>query len=109
MNMQKRVFGQVDGVDIHEVTLRSETGAEAKIITWGAVVRDLLVPTSRGQQRVVVGFDTIEDYLADTSHAGAIAGRFANRIRHGRFELDGRAYQLPLNQNGKHMLHGGGD
>lgn len=107
--MQKRVFGQVNGVDIHEVTLRSETGAEAKILTWGAALRDLLIPTSRGQQRVVVGYDTVDDYVADTAHAGAIAGRFANRIAHGRFELEGQTYELPLNQGGKHTLHGGGD
>jgi aldose 1-epimerase len=107
--MNDRVFGQADGVDIHEVTLRSETGAEAKILTWGAAVRDLLIPTALGQQRVVIGFNTIDDYVADTAHAGAIAGRFANRIAQGRFEIDGQAHQLPLNQDGKHTLHGGGD
>jgi aldose 1-epimerase len=107
--MQDRIFGQIQGVDIHEVTLRSETGAEAKILTWGAAVRDLLIPTSRGLQRVVVGFNTIDDYAADTAHAGAIAGRFANRIARGRFELDGRAYQLSVNQDNRHILHGGGD
>lgn len=107
--MQKRVFGQAHGVDIHEVTLRSAGGAEAKVLTWGATVRDLLIPTASGQQRVVVGYNTIDDYVADAAHAGTIAGRFANRIRHGRFALDGKVHQLPLNQAGKHTLHGGGD
>ncbi|MGJ5176491.1 aldose epimerase family protein [Bradyrhizobium oligotrophicum] len=107
--MQNRVFGQVDGVDIHEVSLRSDDGIEARILTWGAAVRDLLIPTARGRQRVVVGYNTLDDYVADTAYAGTIAGRFANRIRNGRFDLDGRGYQLPLNQDGKHMLHGGGD
>lgn len=107
--MQDRIFGQVNGVDIHEVTLRSDGGVEAKILTWGAAVRDLLIPTPLGKQRVVIGFDTIDDYTADTAHAGTIAGRFANRIAQGRFELDGKDYQLPLNQDGKHTLHGGGD
>lgn len=107
--MQDRIFGQAHGVDIHEVSLRSADGMEAKIITWGAAVRDLLIPTSHGRQRVVVGFNTIDDYVADTSHAGTIAGRFANRITEGRFEIDGQTYRLPLNQDGKHTLHGGGD
>ena len=107
--MEKRVFGQYQGEDIFEVTLRSASGAEAKVLTWGAVVRDLLIPTEAGLQRVVVGFNSMDDYATDTSHAGAIAGRFANRIAHGRFTLDGKSYQLPLNQDGKHTLHGGGD
>lgn len=107
--MQKRIFGQFDGVDIHEISLRSEMGMEAKVLTWGAAVRDLLIPTSSGQQRVIVGYNTLDDYLADGAHAGTIAGRFANRITNGSFVLDGQTYLLPLNQDGKHTLHGGGD
>ncbi|WP_027999099.1 aldose epimerase family protein [Sinorhizobium arboris] len=107
--MQDRIFGQIQGADIHEVTLRSASGMEAKVLTWGAAVRDLLIPTARGLQRVVVGYNSTDDYAADTAHAGAIAGRFANRITRGRFELDGRFHQLPLNQDNRHTLHGGGD
>ena len=102
-----RVFGQHDG-DVHEVTIRSKAGAEAKIISWGAVVRDLQVPAGGQLQRVVNGLNTIEDYVEHSPHFGAIAGRYANRIAHGRFVLDGQGYQVPLNQEGKHSLHGGG-
>ncbi len=106
--MSVRVFGQVDGVEIQEITIRSAAGAEAKILTWGAVLRDLVVPTSKGPQRVVVGFNTIEDYISYSSHAGAIAGRYANRIANGTFTLDGKTYTLTRNQDGKHTSHGGG-
>jgi len=107
--MDKITFGQVEGLDIEEVVLRLDNGAEARILTWGAVVRDLLVPTARGLQRVVVGYNSLDDYLRDTAHSGAIAGRFANRIGKGQFTLDGKPYQLSLNQDGRHTLHGGGD
>ena len=108
--MPIRPFGVIDDHPVEEITLRSRAGAQARIITYGAVVRDLVVPKpGGGQQRVVLGLNTIEDYQAHSPHFGAIAGRYANRIRHGRFALDGKTYQLPLNQAGLHSLHGGGD
>jgi aldose 1-epimerase len=98
-----------DGTPIHEVRLRTPAGAQATIMEWGAVLRDLVVPRpDGGSQRVVLGFDNLADYVAHSPHMGAIAGRFANRIGGGRFTLDGKAHQLPLNQNGLHSLHGGG-
>lgn len=76
---------------------------------WGAVLRDLIVPRpGGGRQRVVLGLPQLADYPGHSPHMGAIAGRYANRIGHGRFSLDGRDYQLPLNQDGRHSLHGGG-
>jgi aldose 1-epimerase len=106
--MTKTLFGTLaDGTPVHEVALRSAAGAEARIVEWGAVVRDLVVPHAGGTQRVVIGFPRLEDYPAHSPHAGAIAGRYANRIAGGRFVLDGKAYQMPLNQEGRHTLHSG--
>jgi aldose 1-epimerase len=105
--MKTRVFGEVDGRPVHEVTLRSETGAEAKIIEWGAVLRDFLVPVGQGaMQRVVLGLNSVEDYVRHSPYFGAIAGRYGNRIKEGRFRLGGRVHQLSLN-DGRHSLHGG--
>ena len=104
------VFGTLaDGTPIREVTLRSAAGAEMKVMEWGAVVRDLVVPGPAGPQRVVLGFADLDSYLKHSPHFGAIAGRFANRIGGGRFVLDGKVIQLPLNQDGRHSLHGGGN
>lgn len=102
-----RSFGACDGHDILEITLRARSGMEARILTYGAVVRDLLVPAPHGLQRVVLGLNSLEEYRAHSPHFGAIAGRYANRIAGGRFPLDGREYQLPCNQEGRHSLHGG--
>ncbi len=108
--MTKTLLGALaNGTPIHEVILHSAAGAEAKIMEWGAVLRDLVVPKpGGGMQRVVLGFPNLADYPAHSPHFGAIAGRFANRIEGGRFTLDGKAHQLPLNQDGRHSLHGGG-
>lgn len=104
-----RDFGMAEGKRVEEITLRNAAGAEAKVLTWGAVIRDLVVPRSDGRkQRVVLGLETLEDYLNHSPHFGAIAGRYANRIKEGRFLLDGRTHQLPLNQENRHSLHGGG-
>jgi len=105
--MSIRLFGEDAGQPVHEVTIRSKAGAEAKILSWGAVVRDLVVPSREGPQRVVLGLNSLEDYIAHSPHYGALAGRFANRIRNGRFTLDGETYQLDQNFLGKHGLHGG--
>ncbi len=106
--MSVRIFGEVDGQTIHEIVLKNASGATASVITWGAVLRDLVVPSAHGPQRVVVGLETLEDYRSYSSHAGAIAGRFANRIRHGTFTLEDKTYQLLLNEANTNSLHGGG-
>lgn len=109
--MTKALLGTLeDGTPIHEATLRSPAGAEAKVMEWGAVLRDLVVPLADGgRQRVVLGLPSLADYPAHSPHMGAIAGRFANRIGHGRFLLDSTEYRVPLNQDGRHSLHGGGE
>jgi aldose 1-epimerase len=105
--MTEHVFGEVDGRPVHEVTLRSEAGAEAKIIGWGAVLRDLVVPAGEGRlQRVVLGLNSVEDYIRHSTYFGAIAGRYGNRIREGRFRLGDSVHQLSIN-DGHNSLHGG--
>jgi len=67
----------------------------------------VMVPDKDGQMRdVVLGFDSIQDYVSKPSDFGASIGRYANRINQGRFTLDGTEYQLPQNNYG-HCLHGG--
>ncbi len=105
--MTVRLFGEVDGRPVHEVTLRSDVGAEAKVIGLGAVLRDLLVPAGEGRsQRVVLGLNSLEDYIGHSPYFGAIAGRYGNRIREGRFRLADRVHQLSVN-DGRNSLHGG--
>ena len=101
-----RSFGRLDGTEIQEIALATEAGAEARIITWGGVLRDLVVPGPNGPQRVVLGLETLDDYVRHSPFFGAIVGRYANRIGDARFRLDGREVDLVANENGNE-LHGG--
>ena len=99
-------FGAFEGEDVFEVVLSSDT-AEAKVITWGAVIRDLQVTDRAGERRrVVLGLDSLDDYVAHSPYFGAIAGRCGNRIKGSRFTLDGETHAL-AHKPGQVHLHGG--
>ena len=105
--MSVHVFGMIGDAPVMEIQIGSKAGASAKVLTWGAVVRDLVVPLSSGPQRVALGLRTIEDYIAGSTFFGAVPGRFANRIANGRFTLDGVAHEIARRPGEKHSLHGG--
>jgi aldose 1-epimerase len=106
--MDQRAFGRTrDGQAVELYTLRTRGEFAAEIATYGGIVTSLRVPDRQGRLAdVVLGFDSLDGYLADTRFMGAIIGRYANRIAHGRFDLDGRTYVLAAN-DGPHHLHGG--
>jgi aldose 1-epimerase len=106
--MTAKAFGQLGDSPVFEIEIGSKAGARAKILTYGAVLRDLQAPTiSGGLQRVTLGLNSIDDYVQHSPSFGAVPGRFANRIAHGRFEIDGVAYTLERKPGDKHTLHGG--
>ncbi len=79
----------------------------AKVMTYGATLTELLVPDKTGTPgNIVLGFDTIEPYLAGVPFFGATVGRVGNRIAKGTFTLNGKTYKLATN-NGPNHLHGG--
>jgi aldose 1-epimerase len=97
------------GAPVERVTLRGARGFEVAIITFGAAVQALQAPDREGQcADIVLGYDDFPPYLAERRFFGVTVGRYANRIAGGRFELDGRGIQLPLN-DGPNTLHGGPD
>lgn len=88
-------------------TLTNARGLRAQITNYGGILTALHVPDRDGQTAdVVLGYDTLDEYLSSASYFGALVGRYANRIKNGRFALDGRQIQLAINQNANH-LHGG--
>lgn len=105
--MQSRAFGRMpDGTEVHAFTLGTSAGLSATIVEFGGRIVSLDVPTAAGKRNVNLGFETMEAWLADVAHLGALTGRYANRIGGGRFSLDGREHRLPLNE-GNNTLHGG--
>ena len=80
---------------------------EARITDYGGIVVSLKVPDRDGVLGdVVLGYDTLDDYIKDNPYFGTITGRYANRITNGRFTLNGKIYQLATNLPPNH-LHGG--
>lgn len=104
----KATYGRLpDGTVIEEYTLTNTKGAVCKVITYGAIVTELHVPDRNGKLGdVVLGFDNLKQYLDGHPYFGAAIGRYANRIAKGRFQLEGKVYQLATN-NGPNHLHGG--
>lgn len=88
-------------------TLEHPNGTRLRATDFGAIILSLEVPDRAGRLAdVVLGYDHPDCYAANPAYFGAVVGRYANRIRDGRFVLDGRAIQLSRNENGHH-LHGG--
>jgi aldose 1-epimerase len=80
---------------------------ETRIITYGGIVISLKVPDQSGKSAdVVLGYDSLDGYLAKGPYFGAIIGRYGNRIAGGKFTLDGKTYSIPPN-DGPNALHGG--
>jgi len=96
-----------DGEQVYLYTLTNKNGLEAAISTYGGAVVSLKVPDRDGKLAdVVLGYDSLDGYVNDKSYFGAIIGRYANRIGHAEFTLDGKTYKLAKN-NGENTLHGG--
>ena len=106
--MDKKLFGKLaDGSEVYIYTLANKSGMEAKIINYGAAVVSLTAPDKNGKLAdVVLGYDSLDGYVNDKSYFGAIVGRYGNRIADGKFKLDGKEYQLMIN-DGENHLHGG--
>jgi aldose 1-epimerase len=106
MSISVAAFGAFEGKKVTQYTLKSDSGVEVDIIDYGVAVRDWRVPVKGGSRSVVLGFDNFPAYAKHSPHLGSLAGRVANRIAGGSFEVEGKRYSLPTNERG-HTLHGG--
>lgn len=105
MSAGRREFGvTLEGEAVEAIELAA--GAlRAEVLSYGASLRDLRLDGVTWP--LTLGLNSTSDYVQHSPHFGAIAGRVANRIAGGRFEIDGAAYHLPCNENAKNTLHGG--
>jgi aldose 1-epimerase len=104
----KGAFGTLaDGTAVDVYTLTNANGLEAKVLTYGAIVQSLKVPDKTGALGdIVLGYNTLAEYVKETPYFGAIVGRYGNRIGGAAFTLDGKTYKLSSN-DGPNTLHGG--
>jgi aldose 1-epimerase len=98
----------VQGQKVKLFTLKNNSGATVAITNYGGRLVSLLVPDKDGKATdVILGYDSLKSYQKPKEpYFGAIIGRYGNRIAKGKFTLDGKAYQLDIN-DGVNTLHGG--
>ena len=108
VTVQRAPFGTMpDGTQIEAVTLSNGHGVSARVISFGATLQSLKAPDRNGRSAdIELGYDDLASYVSKPNYWGASVGRYANRIAGGRFTLDGKSYQLPLNDK-TNSLHGG--
>lgn len=110
----EKSIANFNGKSIDRYTLTNKLGTEVSILNLGGIISSFKVPTQDGKiTDIVLGFEDVnmyncEEYLSNYPYFGAICGRVANRIKNGRFTLDGVEYILERNNNGSH-LHGGAE
>ena len=105
--LSREPFGTLADLAVERYTLASARGVRVAILTYGGIIQSLEVPDRSGRlANVTLGFGSLDEYVAGSPFFGALIGRFANRIAHGQFTLDGVGYELPVN-DGPNSLHGG--
>lgn len=107
-SISKRSFGITpDSIEVEAYTLTNINGMEVGIITYGGIITSLKVPdVDNVYDDVVLGYDSLDQYIRSSPYFGAIIGRYGNRIANGKFTLDDVEYSLVTN-DGKNHLHGG--
>ncbi len=105
-------FGKTsEGIPVEVFTLKNKHGLRLRVMTYGAIVLSLETPDRNGELAdIVLGFNTLAEYIKDSPHFGAVVGRYGNRISEGRFTLDGHEYTLATNNAPAGIpsaLHGG--
>lgn len=104
MAITKKLYGTMPccGREVYAYTLDNGAGLTAEILTYGGIIRKLCV----GDVDVVLGRDSLEEYLKNDGYLGAIIGRHANRIKKGSFVIGENTYNVGINE-GANSLHGG--
>jgi aldose 1-epimerase len=107
MSVKECNLGEKNGTEIKSYTMTNANNVEVEIINIGCAVTRFMVPDSSGKQvNIVLGYPKWEDYITNGAYFGVVVGRVAGRIDKGKFSLDGKEYQLTVN-NPPNSLHGG--
>ncbi len=107
MSIDKIPFGTTVEGNASLYVLTNQNGMVVKLTDYGGTVVELWTKDLNGTSSdVVLGYESVEDYVKKSPYFGCITGRYANRIADGNFTLDGKNYSLATN-NGKNHLHGG--
>ena len=107
-SITRELFGKMpDGREVHLYTVNNGNGLIVKATNYGGIITSIITPDRDGNPGdVVLGFDSLEQYLGRHPHMGPLIGRYSGYVAGGKFSLDGVAYQLTTN-SGENHLHGG--
>lgn len=107
MTISKGDFGELpNGEKVDKYKLFNSI-ISVEVINYGGIITNIRVPDSKGSIKdIALGFNNIEGYINEHPYFGSIIGRYGNRIKNGKFKIDGKEYNLAIN-NGEHSLHGG--
>jgi aldose 1-epimerase len=107
MKLTETVFGTLHGRKVKSYTITNANGMELTCIDYGCIITEINVPDSQGNlENVVLGFDTLQEYIDHSPYFGCVIGRNAGRMKNASFEIDGECYNLSKN-DGENNLHGG--
>ncbi len=105
--IEKKPFGQVYGQAVEVYQMTNANGLKASITNYGGTMVSLIVPDKNGKMEdILLGYDNVDGFVANSPYFNALIGRYGNRIAGGKFSLDGKVYTLAANNNGN-TLHGG--
>ena len=105
--VEKTYWGEVDGKSVWLYKLSAKSGLQMNLTNYGAIVQSLFVPNKDGHYTdVVLGYDSLGEYIVDPFYLGAVVGRCTNRIAKGEVKIDNKNFQLSLTPGGFHQ-HGG--
>ena len=110
MSVTKNVYGITDGKEVNAFIIENKNGLKAQLIEKGATLDKLFIKDKNDNLiDILIGFDTLEDHLTQGDYQGVIVGQYANRIKDGKFTIDGTEYNVTLNEKGITSLHGGAE
>ncbi len=110
MSVEKVFYGKMNDNDVYAFIIENDSGTRAHIIEKGATLEKLFVADKNGNFiDILVGHETLDAHIKLSDYQGVIVGQYANRIKDGKFSIDGVEYNVTCNEKGVTCLHGGGE
>lgn len=110
MAVTKSIYGIMNGNEVSAFVIENKNGLKAQIIEKGATLDKLFIKDKNGNLiDILVGHDSLEGHVERGDYQGVVVGQYANRIKDGKFTIDGKEYNVTLNEKGITSLHGGGE
>lgn len=110
MAVSKSFYGTMNGNEVSTFVIENKNGLKAQVIEKGATLDKLFIKDKNGNLiDILVGHDSLEGHVERGDYQGVVVGQYANRIKDGKFTIDGKEYNVTLNEKGITSLHGGGE